>query len=412
MLGTKMALHAAAPAPYKRKVQSAADGRASKWNQTPHPLFRRLGANLGGETFRDARDNFFENLFFRQILAVIDAGSRRGGLPHFHPLVAAVSFKSVEQREALDEPQSDHGEQAGIRQERDHATQTKSSPFGKRQPFGIPNQRLGNGIEALRWNVFHARKVRNPQAVLPGELIPEVLWVDFDRTQSAENAKSQKAAEGTSCQGPFDRVEYLCHACKHPKAVRTIWQPPCSTGCSRIASPQNLRERGSYPERGKHTVVLRAATRLVGKLHLSLWPPCHNLFPPKSCTTLTSRSVRRPFSTACSCAVILRSSCDETSKCPRRSLLNGTVSQNAIRNFVIFLRAWWITAVTSWPSSIPWWVRTLTRSAFNNLLIFAAPRGQNSRSGSRFSHLFSVAISLYLRSGQKLSGNQTELPLI
>src|SRR5947207_15847876 len=130
--------------------------------------------------------------------------------------------------------------------------------------------------------------------------------------------------------------------------------------------------RGSYPERGRKTVVLLDAAKLLGKLHFSLWRRCHNSFPPKSCTISTSRSVRRPFSTACSCAVIPRTSCGETSKCPRWSLPNGTARQNATPSFVTFLRAWWITAVTSWPSSISWWVRTATLSAFNSLPIFRA----------------------------------------
>jgi len=78
MLSTKMTLHAAAPAPHKRKVQRAADGRAGERNQTSSPLFRRLGANFRGEAFRDARDEFLENLFLGQILAVIDARGRRG----------------------------------------------------------------------------------------------------------------------------------------------------------------------------------------------------------------------------------------------------------------------------------------------------------------------------------------------
>src|SRR5207302_738332 len=110
---------------------------------------------------------------------------------------------------------------------------------------------------------------------------------------------------------------------------------------------------GSYPERGRKTVVLLDAAKLLGKLHFSLWRRCHNSFLPKSCTISTSRSVRRRFSTACSCVAIPRTSCGGTSKSPRWSSRSGTAKRNATRSFAIFSRAWWITGVTSWPSSIP-----------------------------------------------------------
>src|SRR5229473_2097842 len=132
MLCTEMALDAAAPAPHKRKVQRAADSRAGERNQTTSPLFRRLGANLRGEAFREA--------------------------------------------------------------------------------LGIANQCGRDGVQMLRGNVFHSREVRNPQAVLVGEVTPEVFRVNLDRTQSAEHAKSQKAADGTSRQRSFDRVVKPHHA--------------------------------------------------------------------------------------------------------------------------------------------------------------------------------------------------------
>src|SRR5260370_3647850 len=132
MLCAKMALDAAAPASHKGKIQRPADRRAGERNQAPCPFFCRFGANLGSEAFGNARSKFLEKLFFGQILAVIDARGSRGRLPHFDPLLTAVSFKSVEQRKALDEPQRDNREQAGIRQERDHATQAESRAFRQR----------------------------------------------------------------------------------------------------------------------------------------------------------------------------------------------------------------------------------------------------------------------------------------
>jgi len=57
------------------------------------------------------------------------------------------------------------------------------------------------------------------------------------------------------------------------------------------------------------------------------------------------------------------------------------------RSFAIFLRAWWITAATSWPSSIP-----------------CGSDGHRSA----FSNLFLRLILLYSRSGQKLSATKPD----
>src|SRR2546429_2721406 len=206
MLRAKMTMHAAAPDPYKRKLSLPADGRARERNQSSSPLFRRLGANLRGETLRNTRDKFFENLFLGQVLAVINAGSRCCCFPHFNSLVLAASIESVEQREALDEPQCDHRQQAGVRQECDHAAEAEARSFRKRQPFGVANQSCGNGVQALGGNVLHPRKVRNPQAVLVGKVAPEILRINFDGTQSAEHTEAQKALESASRDRAFSCI--------------------------------------------------------------------------------------------------------------------------------------------------------------------------------------------------------------
>src|SRR6202007_2818036 len=89
------------------------------------------------------------------------------------------------------------------------------------------------------------------------------------------------------------------------------------------------RGQGSYPQRGRETAVLLDAARLFGKLHFSPWLRRHNSFLLKSCTILTSRNARRPFSTACSCAAIRRTNCVETSKCLPWFSQNGTARRNA-----------------------------------------------------------------------------------
>src|SRR5260370_28371543 len=135
VLRVEMALDAAAPASHKRKIQRPADSRAGQGNQASSPLFGRFSANFGGESLSDARGKFLDELLFGQILTVINARGSRGRLPHFDPLVATMSLKSIEQRKTLDEPQGDNREQAGIRQERDHATDAESRAFTKRQAF-------------------------------------------------------------------------------------------------------------------------------------------------------------------------------------------------------------------------------------------------------------------------------------
>src|SRR5579863_1118831 len=102
---------------------------------------------------------------------------------------------------------------------------------------------------------------------------------------------------------------------------------------------------------------------LLGKLHFSLWRPCHKSFPRKSFTTSTSRSAKRPFSMVSSCAATPRKNFAETSKCPLLCLQNGTKKRNASRSFAIFSLAWWNIAGTYWRSSILWLVRTCTTIA-------------------------------------------------
>src|SRR5258708_25270226 len=141
MLRMEMSLNAAAPSSHKRKIQRSTDCRAGQGNQAACPLLHRFGANLGGKTFCDARGQFLEKLLFSQVFTVIDTGGSGSSLPHFDPLVVAVSFESVEQRKTLDEPQGDNREQAGIRQKCDDASEADARAFRKRQALGVTNQR-------------------------------------------------------------------------------------------------------------------------------------------------------------------------------------------------------------------------------------------------------------------------------
>src|SRR5260370_12361738 len=95
----------------------------------------------------------------------------------------------------------------------------------------------------------------------------------------------------------------------------------------RGSGPVKLSKGGSYPERGKKTPVLLDAARLLGKLHFSLWPRCHNSFTPKLCTISTFRSLRPPSSTASSCVTTPRRNFSETFKYLHHSSSNHTPTQ-------------------------------------------------------------------------------------
>ena len=111
--------------------------------------------------------------------------------------------------------------------------------------------------------------------------------------------------------------------------------------------------------------VLLDGGNFFGKLHFSLWRPCHNSFRRKSSTTSTFRNVKRPSSMAFSCAAIPRIDFDATSKCLQWFSRNGTKKRSASQSCETFLPGWWSTAGTSWPSSTPWWARTYTTIGFN-----------------------------------------------
>src|SRR5580704_2323755 len=101
----------------------------------------------------------------------------------------------------------------------------------------------------------------------------------------------------------------------------------------RVATPvyHQFLERGTLSlctgrciRSGRKPRVLLDGENLFGKLHFSLWRPCHKSFRRKSFMTSTSRSAKRPSSMASSCAATPRKNFAETSKCPLLYLQNGT----------------------------------------------------------------------------------------
>jgi len=179
--------------------------------------------------------------------------------------------------------------------------------LGKRQPFGI-------GISAVAmasgapWERLSYAQSLDPQAVLVSRDEAGNLLGRSRRTQPTENAKPQKNGEGTSRQRAFLPSCVTRHVYYILRRLATAWQRPRSMPVP-VDQPGEPHERGSYPKVARKPAVLLDAARLLGKLQFSLWPRCHNSFPPKSARSRTSRSVRPPFSTACSCAVIPADSC-------------------------------------------------------------------------------------------------------
>src|SRR5580704_4508822 len=162
----------------------------------------------------------------------------------------------------------------------------------------------------------------------------------------------------------------------------------------RVATPvyHQFLERGTLSlctgrciRSGRKPRVLLDGENLFGKLHFSLWRPCHKSFLRKSFTTSTSLSVKRLSSTASSCAAIPRKNCARTSKSPHWFSLNGTRKRSVSRSCATSSLVWWNTAGTSWRFSILWWDRTFTTTA-------CSKRPAKSNLGLAFADFFSALL--------------------
>lgn len=196
-----MALNAASPSTHKGKIQRTSDGGTCQWNHSAGPLLGGFLPELDRQPPRDAWRDFLEHLLFDKILAVIDSRGSRGGFPHFEARVLTARFEAVKEAEALNEAQGDEREQAGVRKKRDHAAETEARALRERQTLGIADERCGNGVEALQRNVFHAREIRNPEAVLARKFPAKDLRIDFDGAEATAKAEAKKTAENAAARG-------------------------------------------------------------------------------------------------------------------------------------------------------------------------------------------------------------------
>jgi hypothetical protein len=206
MARAEMALDASAPPVHKRKVHRSADGGAGKGNQAASPLLGTLLADLYRHASCNAGRDFFEHLFFDKILAVIDSSGGRGRLPHLAPGVRPARFETVKKAEPLNEPQCDYREQTRVGEERDHPSQSKTRAFYDCQSSGIADQGYRDGVETLERQILHAAEIRDPHAVLTGELPAKNFRVYFDGAQTPQNTKSQKTSKNTASRRATDRL--------------------------------------------------------------------------------------------------------------------------------------------------------------------------------------------------------------
>ena len=196
MAGAKVALNAAAPGANEGEIENAADDGAGDGYEAADPFFGGFLAEFQGQAFGDARGEFFEHLFFGEFLAEVDAGGGGRGEPEFAALVGTGSGKSIKQTKTLDETQRDDGEQAGVGNDGEHAAQAEACAFGERDALGVANHDFGDGVEAFDRNQVHVAKIGDVKAMFAREVGAEVLGIDLDGPQSAEEAKAQKARDG------------------------------------------------------------------------------------------------------------------------------------------------------------------------------------------------------------------------
>jgi hypothetical protein len=190
-----MALDAASPRAHKGKIQRSADSGTGKGDHSASPLLGGFLTELDRQLPRNTWRDFFEHLFFDEILAVVHPSRRRRGLPHFQTCVLPARFESVEQAEALNEAQRYEREQAGVREKGDHAAKAETRASGEGEAFGVANEACRNGVQAFERNVFHARKIRDPKAMLIGKFAAKNFRIDFDRAKTTEKAEAQKTTK-------------------------------------------------------------------------------------------------------------------------------------------------------------------------------------------------------------------------
>jgi hypothetical protein len=198
--GAEMALNTAAPSLDEGIVESAADGGTREGNQPANPLFGTLLTDADGNLPGEARGEFLHHLFLDEVFAEVDAGGCSGGHPEFQALIFVLFLESVQQAKPLNQAESDDGEQAGIRNQGNHATESEAGTLSEGKALRVVHQASGDGVELFDRNIFHAPEMRHPEAVLFREVFAEVFGVDFDGAEPAKHAETHEATDGATCE--------------------------------------------------------------------------------------------------------------------------------------------------------------------------------------------------------------------
>jgi hypothetical protein len=194
----EVALDAAAPGADESEIESAANGGAGEGNEAGDPFFRGFGADANGETFDDEGSEFFNELLFGDVLAEINASGGGSGEPELALLFVIAKIKTVKKAEALDEAQSDEGENASVGDDGNHSAEAEASAFKKSETLGIANQNSGDGVQPVDGHVAKVAKVGDVDAVFFREVTAEGFAIDFDGTKAAANAEAKEAREWSS----------------------------------------------------------------------------------------------------------------------------------------------------------------------------------------------------------------------
>jgi len=194
MLCPKVTLHAAGPSLSQTKSSAPPRWRAGEWNQTSSPLFRVSRRQFSRRSVPRCADEFLEKYCFSARSLRNRCPRQRGRLPHFNPLVAAVSFKSVEQREALDKPCVITVSRLASGKKGHHATEPnprlRQAPAVRHCESAPWQWRPG-----APWNAFHTRKVLDPQGRACSRDEAGNLLGRSRSNAATENAKPQKTAK-------------------------------------------------------------------------------------------------------------------------------------------------------------------------------------------------------------------------
>src|SRR5262249_17984556 len=155
------------------KIESAANGGAGEWNEPRDPFFRSFGADTNGEALHDDRSEFFDEPFFGEVFAEIDSGGSGGSEPEFALLLVSAQIETIEQAKPLNQAQRNDGEQAGVRNDGDHAAEAEAGSFKKREALRIANQNFGDSIQLVDRQIAQVAEVVDVDAVLLGKVAAE-----------------------------------------------------------------------------------------------------------------------------------------------------------------------------------------------------------------------------------------------